>query len=117
MRLNGHLATEVAQKAFLPALKYGASSPTRCELSALGLRHGKDLIGNLGVEALQPSKLLRLGLVEAQKRQLEGLGECCHVEIIMYLASLCKIMERGGAQSAPAIHPATQVAGFLAEVL
>jgi len=28
MRLNGHLATE---EAFLPALKYGASSPTRCE--------------------------------------------------------------------------------------
>ena len=31
MRLNGHLATEVAQKAFLPALKYGEESPTRCD--------------------------------------------------------------------------------------
>jgi hypothetical protein len=32
----------------------------------------------------------------------------------MYLANLCKIMENGGA---PAIHPATEVAGFLAEDL
>jgi hypothetical protein len=31
MRLNGNMATEVAKGAFLPALKYGASSPTRCE--------------------------------------------------------------------------------------
>ena len=31
MRLNGNMATEVAKEAFLPALKYGASSPTRCE--------------------------------------------------------------------------------------
>ena len=31
MRLNGHLATEVAQEAFLPALKYGEESPTRCD--------------------------------------------------------------------------------------
>jgi hypothetical protein len=29
MRLNGSMATEVAKEAFLPALKYGASSPTR----------------------------------------------------------------------------------------
>jgi hypothetical protein len=26
------MATEVAKGAFLPALKYGASSPTRCEI-------------------------------------------------------------------------------------
>ena len=32
----------------------------------------------------------------------------------MYLANLCKIMEKGGAH---AIHPATSVAGFLAECL
>jgi hypothetical protein len=32
MRLNGNMATEVAKEAFLTALKYGASSPTRCEL-------------------------------------------------------------------------------------
>ena len=117
MRLNGHMATEVAQEAFLPALKYGASSPTRCELSALGLRHGKDLVGDFGVEALQPRKLLRLGHVQLEEWQLESLGKCCHIEIIMYLASLGKIMERGGAQSAPAIHPATKVAGFLAKSL
>jgi len=84
------------------------------ELSALLFWHGKDLIGNLGVEALQTRKLLRLGLVKAQKRQLEGLGERCHGGIITYLASPCKIRENGGA---PTIHPATQVAGFLAEGL
>jgi hypothetical protein len=31
MPLNGNMATEVAKGAFLPALKYGASSPTRCD--------------------------------------------------------------------------------------
>jgi hypothetical protein len=70
-------------------------------------RYGEDLIGNLGVEALKPRKLLRLGLVKPKERQLEGLGERCHAGIIAYLATVCKI----------AIHPATEVAGFLAGFL
>jgi hypothetical protein len=44
MRLNGNMATEVAKEAFLPALKYGASSPTRCETGA-GLSHRKQAAG------------------------------------------------------------------------
>jgi len=30
------MATKVAKEAFLPALKYGASSPTRCEEQTIG---------------------------------------------------------------------------------
>jgi hypothetical protein len=98
------------------AADFNGSKRLAGELSALFLWHRQDLIGNLGVEPLQPRKLLCLDLIEAKERQLEGLGERCHDWY--YLARLCKIKMRwGGAPSAPAIHPATQVAGFLAEFL
>jgi len=35
MHLNGNMATEVAKGAFLPVLKYGASSPTRCDVATV----------------------------------------------------------------------------------
>ena len=61
------------------------------EHPALVFRHGKDLIGNLGVETLKPCKFLRLGLVEPKERKFERLGERCHEGILAYPAKPCKI--------------------------
>jgi len=73
MRLNGTMATEVAKEAFLPALKYGEESPTRCErerekVTSGAEHHRQTTAGDLGL----PHAPLRRNLSQTWPRGHSG---------------------------------------------